>query len=95
MTRSGPSPGAETRRPYGGAGLDRGSVHAVWRRADGRAALYIRWNFVSSRPERIEQAKEEWARGRFDTAPGDAEEFIPLPKTQDRPREPQAAFFFP
>ena len=29
---------------------------------------YIWWNFVSSRPERIEQAKEEWARGRFDTA---------------------------
>jgi len=24
---------------------------------------YIWWNFVSSRPERIEQAKEEWARG--------------------------------
>ena len=28
---------------------------------------YIWWNFVSSRPERIEQAKEEWARGRFET----------------------------
>jgi redox-sensitive bicupin YhaK (pirin superfamily) len=47
---------------------------------------YIWWNFVSSRPERIEQAKEEWAGGRFDTVPGDEEEFIPLPKTQDRPR---------
>ena len=40
---------------------------------------HIWWNFVSSRPERIEQAKAEWKAGRFDTVPGDAEEFIPLP----------------
>lgn len=40
---------------------------------------YIWWNFVSSRKERIEQAKEEWRQGRFDTVPGDEEEFIPLP----------------
>jgi redox-sensitive bicupin YhaK (pirin superfamily) len=39
---------------------------------------YIWWNFVSSRKERIEQAKAEWKSGRFDTVPGDAEEFIPL-----------------
>ncbi len=42
---------------------------------------YIWWNFVSSRRERIEQAKEEWSRGRFDTVPGDEAEFIPLPGT--------------
>jgi redox-sensitive bicupin YhaK (pirin superfamily) len=42
---------------------------------------YIWWNFVSSRRERIEQAKAEWKSGRFDTVPGDAEEFIPLPET--------------
>lgn len=41
---------------------------------------WIWWNFVSSRPERIEQAKEEWRRGRFETVPGDEEEFIPLPE---------------
>ena len=41
---------------------------------------YLWWNFVSSRPERIEQAKAEWAKGRFDTVPGDEEEFIPLPE---------------
>ncbi|TVQ95416.1 MAG: pirin family protein [Deltaproteobacteria bacterium] len=41
---------------------------------------HIWWNFVSSRPERIEQAKEEWRSGRFDTVPGDVEEFIPLPE---------------
>lgn len=40
---------------------------------------YIWWNFVSSSKERIEQAKEDWRAGRFDTVPGDEEEFIPLP----------------
>ena len=40
---------------------------------------YIWWNFVSSSQEKIEQAKEEWRTGRFDTVPGDEEEFIPLP----------------
>jgi redox-sensitive bicupin YhaK (pirin superfamily) len=39
---------------------------------------HIWWNFVSSRKERIEQAKADWARGRFDSVPGDPE-FIPLP----------------
>jgi redox-sensitive bicupin YhaK (pirin superfamily) len=47
---------------------------------------YIWWNFVSSRPERIEQAKEEWRRGRFETVPGDEEEFIPLPEQAGQPR---------
>lgn len=37
------------------------------------------WNFVSSRKERIEQAKEDWKAGRFGTVPGDDKEFIPLP----------------
>ncbi len=40
---------------------------------------HIWWNFVSSSRERIEQAKEEWRQGRFDSVPGDAEDFIPLP----------------
>jgi hypothetical protein len=40
---------------------------------------HIWWNFVSSRPERIEQAKADWKAGRFDSVPGDSEEFIPLP----------------
>ncbi len=30
---------------------------------------HIWWNFVSSRKERIDQAKEEWRLGRFDTVP--------------------------
>lgn len=37
------------------------------------------WNFASSRPERIEQAKADWQAGRFPKVPGDEEEFIPLP----------------
>ncbi|RIK98877.1 MAG: hypothetical protein DCC74_03590 [Proteobacteria bacterium] len=40
---------------------------------------HIWWNFVSSRKERIEQAKEDWKAGRFDTVPGETE-FIPLPQ---------------
>jgi redox-sensitive bicupin YhaK (pirin superfamily) len=47
---------------------------------------HIWWNFVSSRPERIEQAKAEWAAGQFDTVPGDEEEFIPLPTDNGRPK---------
>ena len=41
---------------------------------------HIWWNFVSSSKERIDQAKEEWRTRKFDTVPGDAEEFIPLPE---------------
>lgn len=41
---------------------------------------HIWWNFVSSRKERIEQAKEDWKAGRFGTVPGDSEEFIALPE---------------
>ncbi|TDT91227.1 hypothetical protein DFO45_3782 [Azorhizobium sp. AG788] len=40
---------------------------------------YIWWNFVSSRKERIEQAKEDWKQGRFAKVP-DESEFIPLPE---------------
>ncbi len=39
---------------------------------------HIWWNFVSSRRERIEQAKEDWRQGRFDPVPGETG-FIPLP----------------
>lgn len=40
---------------------------------------HIWWNFVSSRRERIEQAKEDWKEGRFPPVPGESE-FIPLPE---------------
>jgi len=44
---------------------------------DGPRHLW--WNFVSSSKDRIDAAKADWAAGRFDTVPGDSEEFIPLP----------------
>ncbi|XWN34373.1 MAG: pirin family protein [Devosia sp.] len=47
---------------------------------------WIWWNLVSSRLERIEQAKEEWRRGQFQTVPGDEAEFIPLPEEIGTPR---------
>jgi redox-sensitive bicupin YhaK (pirin superfamily) len=40
---------------------------------------FIEWNFVSSRRERIERAKQDWQDGRFPKVPGDEDEFIPLP----------------
>jgi redox-sensitive bicupin YhaK (pirin superfamily) len=42
---------------------------------------HIWWNFVSSRKERIEQAKADWKLARFDRVPGDEAEFIPLPES--------------
>jgi redox-sensitive bicupin YhaK (pirin superfamily) len=39
---------------------------------------HIWWNFVSSSKARIEKAKEDWRRDRFDRIPGETE-FIPLP----------------
>ena len=46
---------------------------------------YIWWNFVSSRLERIEQAKEDWKLGRIKLPVNDNKVFIPLPETQSRP----------
>ena len=40
---------------------------------------YIEWNFISSRKERIEQAKQDWQAGRFAKVVGDEDEFIPYP----------------
>lgn len=45
--------------------------------ADGPRHLW--WNFVSSRPERIEQAKRDWTEDRFAAVPGEQER-IPLPE---------------
>ncbi len=41
---------------------------------------HIWWTFVSSRKERIEQAKADWTAGRIELPPNDADEFIPLPE---------------
>jgi redox-sensitive bicupin YhaK (pirin superfamily) len=49
---------------------------------------HIWWNFVSSRKERIEQAKADWKEGRINLPPLDHEEFIPLP--EDKGKAPEA-----
>jgi redox-sensitive bicupin YhaK (pirin superfamily) len=42
---------------------------------------FLWWNFVSSRRERVVQAREDWQRDRFQqTVPGDETEFIPAPE---------------
>jgi redox-sensitive bicupin YhaK (pirin superfamily) len=50
-------------------------------------APHMWWNFVSTRKDRIEQAKQDWAAGRFLLPPGDDQEVIPLP--EDRAPRPE------
>lgn len=40
---------------------------------------YVYWNFVSSSPERLRQAGEDWKAGRMKLPDGDDQEFTPLP----------------
>jgi redox-sensitive bicupin YhaK (pirin superfamily) len=49
---------------------------------DGPRAIL--WNFVSSSADRLEQAKEDWRKGRFPQVPGE-HEFIPLPELAGQP----------
>ena len=42
---------------------------------------HIWWNFVSSRKERIEQAKSDWKAGKIPLPPDDQGAFIPSPET--------------
>lgn len=70
VVKPGGAPGLTAVRPsrvmlLGGAPLE-GRRH-IW------------WNFVSSRPEHIEQAKADWRAGRFAAVPGETE-FVPLPE---------------
>ncbi|CAM3650143.1 pirin family protein [Sphingobacterium sp. N143] len=46
---------------------------------------FIWWNFVSSKKERIEQAKEDWKQGRIILPPMDNQEFVPLPEDKSKP----------
>ena len=41
---------------------------------------HVWWNFVSSRRERIAEAKRAWMAGDFPRVPGDAHEWIPIPE---------------
>jgi len=46
---------------------------------------FIWWNFVSSRKERIEQAKADWQAGRIPLPPTDNATFVPLPNDLSKP----------
>ena len=50
---------------------------------------FIWWNFVSSRKERIEEAKADWEAGRIPLPPNDNAEFIPLPEERQTPPAPE------
>jgi len=45
---------------------------------------HVWWNFVSSDRDRIRQARDDWAAGRFPAVPCDEEEYIPLPDGQPK-----------
>jgi redox-sensitive bicupin YhaK (pirin superfamily) len=49
---------------------------------------HIWWNFVSSRKERIEQAKADWRAGRIALPVHDDREWVPLPGDPAPPAEP-------
>jgi redox-sensitive bicupin YhaK (pirin superfamily) len=51
---------------------------------------HIWWNFVSSRRERIEQAKADWQAGRIALPPHDRDELIPLPEEPKPKPEPMS-----
>lgn len=51
---------------------------------------FIEWNFVSSRQERIEDAKSDWRAGRMKLPDLDHEEFIPLPPDPAPPPTPMS-----
>jgi len=84
--------GGHPLEPYALAVLSPGAALSLTSRSGGRVMLlggeafasrrHVWWNFVSSSRERIVQAREDWAAGRFPLIPGDDQEFIPLP---DRP----------
>ncbi|MEO0866329.1 MAG: pirin-like C-terminal cupin domain-containing protein, partial [Pseudomonadota bacterium] len=64
---------------------DQGARLMVLGGATLEGSRYIWWNFVASSQDRIDAAKEawragDWAHGRFQLPPGDADEFIPLPE---------------
>ena len=40
---------------------------------------FMWWNFISSRQDRIEDARKKWEAGEFDKVVGDEKEYIPLP----------------
>lgn len=70
--------------------LKPGIATSLTSRNGGRAMLcggdafatprHVWWNFVSSRRDRIQEAKRAWKAGEFPKVPGDDKEFIPIPE---------------
>ncbi|OYY75886.1 MAG: hypothetical protein B7Y43_17510 [Sphingomonas sp. 28-62-20] len=50
---------------------------------------HVWWNFVSSRRDRINQAKADWTAGRFPKVLGDEAEFIPIPAVPNTISHPE------
>lgn len=76
--------------PFALAVLAPGAAVRLYSEKGGRVMLmggeafvtprHVWWNFVHSSRDRISEAKRDWTSGAFPLVPGDAEEFIPLPK---------------
>lgn len=56
------------------------NAHVVLIGGEPLGKRHMDWNFVSSQPERIAQAKQDWQAQRFAKVVGDEHEFIPLPQ---------------
>lgn len=57
---------------------EQGASGVVFGGAALEAPRFMEWNFVASQKERLQQAREDWAAGRFAMVPGEAD-FIPQP----------------
>ena len=69
-------------------GIAREKTTLMWLGGEPLGERYIWWNFVSSRKERIEQAKADWKEGRILLPPTDNVEFVPLPADRSKPAGP-------
>jgi len=57
---------------------EQGACGVVFGGAMLDAPRFMEWNFVASQRERLQQAREDWAAGRFAMVPGETD-FIPQP----------------
>ena len=76
-TGSNNGKGSDDAAPMVSVGTEAATVLLVGGTSLGPRHLF--WNFVSSRRERIDQAKADWRAGRFALPPDDHDEWIPLP----------------
>jgi redox-sensitive bicupin YhaK (pirin superfamily) len=62
--------------------VSRGTTKLMLLGGEPLGERFIWWNFVSSRKERIDQAKADWKEGRIVLPPNDNAEFVPLPEAK-------------